>query len=284
MRFLDTSNWSDHIVDHVITTADKLDTLYRGHHIVSVGQSPAWITHTIGELRKARGEEPHISYVAFSGCFVHKKDNAEGPQTAIYETNPDLYPSATALRDYYNYLSGQQETPRDVLKRFDKGRGRKTVFLDFIQMGLGLASFMHIWFAAHHCAQSPLVKASLNQALDIHILRNGRVLFQKDYMHVRRSDNHQDGMTFALNYADFTNVSTNGYIAGMSGEEEGHAGSDRLVPSFDISAKGKAKLLPTHNEARQAALKRRLAERLRTYEARNTVERRRAPQKGYTVS
>lgn len=259
MRQLDTSNWSDYILDRVTHYAHALTQKYGEAHLVSVRQSPAWVIYAAAQLRKQQGLEENVSYLPFSGHFMTRSINDNYP---AYKLTADR-PTAANLTNYFNLMSEKGLSPASISARFNE-TGQQTVFIDYTCAGQGFASFLHICTEAQLKEEDEDVQRIARKATLYHALTNQggqlhnepRILVQsaqRRFIPIDLQHLHIDAGSYFVN------------LAGYRGEEGGHMGSDRLVPSYDISKKGKNVLLPTENEARLPYVKRKFDSKVRFY-------------------
>jgi hypothetical protein len=247
MRHLDISNWTDGRTNGLVRLAENIEKEYPKQHIVAVGQSPAWMVYTLGLLREAEGKPSDTTLLSFSGNFLSRSGSQFLP-------NASKYPDSTRLHNYFNYLTQEKSTPRDILDRYKNDPMQKTVFFDFMFDGEGFPSFVHLLTTCDKWLNQTQ-KSRLMEACVFHELRGSKESIspfsEMDFF----SENGIDVFSVPLVSNKDMNDDLHYSFSGKKGEEEGHIGSDRLVPSFDISAQGQGKLLPTNNEARQNLIK-----------------------------
>lgn len=146
--------WNDPgTVDEVTIISKHLVDQFPEHKIISVGQSPAWITLGAGMIRRLRGEEANIGLIPFTGNYMDA-----GPDEKVRMRRDGKTESGLART--FKRAAGKEIDP-EVAARFQKmlvdlklspddlaegmGQGKKYLFCDLTITGKGLASFMSEW-------------------------------------------------------------------------------------------------------------------------------------------
>lgn len=253
MRMLDTSEWTDEVITKTIDAAETLQSRFNNAHMVSIGQSPAWMLFALGQMRQKNGAEAeaHITYLPFSGRFTE----IDTDQVTLTYNATEEAPDTTALSTYFNVMADHGVTASAILDRYDQNE-QKTVFTDYALYGEGLASFIYVYFSAmrHLCGDDEDTMAQLAQATLFHVLAgHDSVLKHDTHLVVQSTSQSYDDIPYSRDY--FGEEKFILTLAGQRGEESGHMGSDRLVASYNIAKNGRQKLLPPHNEARQKIIK-----------------------------
>jgi hypothetical protein len=259
MRQLDISNWSDYILDRAVNYAYELTQKYPDAHLVSVGQSPSWIIYAAAQIRKARGEDEQVSFLPFSGRFMTRAVSDDYPAYMLSDNRP----TADNLSHYFNFMSEKGVCPPSIAARFNEA-GRQTVFIDYSCTGQGLASFLHLCLEAQRRVDNQDVQRTARKATLFHALTNeGAQLHNEPRILVQSAQKRFVGVDLQSLHIDAGSYFVN--LAGFRGEEGGHLGSDRLVPSYDISKTGKNVLLPTENDARIKLVKRKFDDKVSSF-------------------
>jgi hypothetical protein len=259
MRLLDISEWTDERLEQVVNYALALDENYKGDRLVSVGQSPAWILYALEQIRTARAEEANISYIPFSGHFMQSNYLRENPSFEL----TDNQPASDHLNAYFNLLAQEELSPQHIASRFNE-QAQRTIFIDYSLYGEGFASFLHVYIEAFADAGVKTSDPALAKASAFHIATSSySTLDFDDKVWIEDAKGEfipiNIAQDYRKNYPTFPD-----FICGIRGEEEGHIGCNRLVPSYDISSKGKNKILPTNNEARQNMIKTKIKDKVRS--------------------
>ncbi len=135
-----------------IISRDLVDQ-FPEHKIISVGQSPAWITLGAGMIRRLRGEDANIGFIPFTGNFMdnsgdepirYRKDGKiEHGLARTFTTNADKVVEPEVSEKYQEYLTKLKLSPQDLVMEMEQGQ--KFLFCDLTITGRGLASFMSEW-------------------------------------------------------------------------------------------------------------------------------------------
>ena len=138
------------------------ELLHRFPHdnIVCLGRSPMWAVeaaHLIKKYDKTKKIKANFQYCAFSGCFYDLKNN----QYQHSETTP----SVEQIHAYRDYLTKNKLDPQYIIKAHKNGQ--KTIFVEYIQSGRGLISFLSILL---NWANELNIKNALIQSLHLHLL------------------------------------------------------------------------------------------------------------------
>jgi hypothetical protein len=186
-------------------------------------------------------------YIPFSGHFMSRTEN--GDMRKSFAKSSNMYPTEEKAFLLKSLLSEKKLTPDDVLMGYSR-HNQRTVFCDLVGKGHGLASFINIWLSA---AQHDLTEeycAALSQAAIFHIFkfRNAPQIFNVEshmgtMIAIPLQATTGDSMDFVYD------------VAGGQGETDYDPGSDRLVPSFDISSKGSGVFRNPENKARIDGIK-----------------------------
>ena len=155
-------------IDKLINAATELNNHYTNNVIVSFGQSPAYIVKTAEILNQLKDNSSNeYKYLAFSGRFFSASKETEQKPIKIFLTNyMTPPPTDNQLTIYEEYLKLLQLDPISIVKRFQKDN-KQTVFIEYTQVGGGLASFIHTLMAI---AQKEHISPELlKQAIIFHI-------------------------------------------------------------------------------------------------------------------
>lgn len=242
-------NWWNHNVylDGLIHCAVELERGYPGERCISVGQSAAWIVHTLGQLREAYSCPADVATIAFTGAFMQGQEGQSD-----YSVDIAAYPTGRRLRDYFGYMARTQTRAQDIVRHYEQ-TGQRTVFVDAVSSGRGFASFMHIWLKTMDAAQTPAQKEAITRAICFHAYAWDWPENADNRFHIEMDRDETVSVAVRLDYGagvDMTLV-----IAGAKGEKDAHQASDRLVPCFDISAGGSGHLKPAGNDMMVQAIK-----------------------------
>lgn len=146
--------WNDPAwVSDITMIARDLVEEFPEHKIVSVGQSPAWITLGVGMIRRLRGEKANIGFVPFTGNFMESTGDEEirvrkdgrtvnGLARTFKSAAGKVIDPAVSAR-YQDMLGNLKLSPNDLAEKMKQGE--KFIFCDLTRTGGGLASFMSEW-------------------------------------------------------------------------------------------------------------------------------------------
>ena len=210
------SNWwknhddTEQVVDWAYEALDD----YGDHHMISLGQSAAWIVHTAGMIRKHRGGQANVTYIPFSNNFLKDKsckellpdfEDAICKKGLCFEISDELQPSEDAKSKYFSYLSSIGASPEDIVNRY-KETGQKTVMLEMIDSGKGFVSFCNLWFeeSRKKFSDKEMVEAMQFHIYDqrsrgvdplLHIKEGGVMMFPgEDYFRHELDQGHKEIM------------------------------------------------------------------------------------------
>ena len=131
-------------LNQAVTFAFDMKEKYPDSVIVSLGQSPAWIVHGLGMIRKLNREYANVGYIPFTGNFFKRAEDDVGDQKAMhYYAHEEKYPDKETIGRYLDYCGMYELKPLDLLKMANKGK--KVVLAEMIKSGSGLASFLSVW-------------------------------------------------------------------------------------------------------------------------------------------
>jgi hypothetical protein len=155
-------------VDRLVDAAVMVDKKHQGQELIAIGQSPAWLLYTIGEYRRALGEEPKIRKVAFSGSFMQHSNFAQNEHDLwhSYHINSEDYPDEERRNIYIKYMKSSGVDYRSLQRKSAQGAGKKPVFFDYIMGGCSVASFMHMLRLS--AADEPF--ENLSQLMTLHLI------------------------------------------------------------------------------------------------------------------
>ncbi|MFP4312962.1 MAG: hypothetical protein ACLFR0_01435 [Alphaproteobacteria bacterium] len=135
-------------VSDITFIARDLHEAYPDHKIISVGQSPAWITLSAGMIRKLRGEEANIAFVPFTGSFL-ERERPSDPDTSPKSLSAKFKEVASrpvcekTKCDYQGFLNKLELSSSKIAEGLE--RGEKYMFCDLTRTGNGFASFISTW-------------------------------------------------------------------------------------------------------------------------------------------
>lgn len=234
--------WSENILNRLFDMAVKLENKFEGAHLISVGQSPAWLCAMASEIRTFQGHTADTTFLSFSGSFTKSgwtKDYV--PQFTLKEGKP----TPSNYKSYFNYLAAHKARPQDLIKRFEE-TGQKTVFIDYTRMWNGYTSFLHSWRLSAQDDDKSALNDRLAQAIDYHaITAHGSALDGIAAIQIEIED--EQFLPVPISYIDYTRFSVIKELSGNQGEEPSSYASARLVPCFDISARGQGQPIPLTN-------------------------------------
>ncbi len=164
--------WNDPkwVADITLISKDMSEK-YADKTIISVGQSPAWITMGIGMIRKMQGQKAGVSYIPFTGCFMEAASTREMPARASdpdpekprlvqsFKAMANRNVSAESSAAYQGFLKRHHIAPEDLAARAQDGE--RFVFCDLTRTGGGLASFMSEWVKESTTEQCAILRESL---------------------------------------------------------------------------------------------------------------------------
>ena len=158
-------------VNYVVDMAADLDRQYPGRAVYAVGHSPSWVVYALGELRKARGEDPKVGFIPHSGALheVARDDifKSAAPGTTVhYHEGAHKEASPQAISKYFSFLSRRHVDPQSVQQAYD-GPGAP-VLVDFVAKGNGFATFLRLY---NDLAEQQGAKAPADGGFDIHAFK-----------------------------------------------------------------------------------------------------------------
>lgn len=115
---------------------DHLIEKNTGHHLVSIGSCPAWLTEGIN-LKDSQSIS--ADKVAFSGS--HYTKNKETGLLERCKIAPS--PNQNQIQHYKQYLKTKGLDPKSIIERF-RETGAKTIFLECSYSGASLKSFIDV--------------------------------------------------------------------------------------------------------------------------------------------
>lgn len=135
---------SDKHIQQIVDWAYEMQDRFPDEHLVSIGQSPAWILRTVSMIRKMRGEKVNLTYVPFTGGFVtrDKSEDACLKDEMIFGPKAEWERNQSELPYYYDFLKNLNMHPDQLMARM--ASGEKLVFAEMIIGANGLASFLNI--------------------------------------------------------------------------------------------------------------------------------------------
>jgi len=146
--------WNDPgwVSDITMIARDLVDE-FPEHKIISVGQSPAWITMGVGMIRRLRGEDANIGFVPFTGNYMEsagdeeiklrRNGRTETTMARSFKTAAGRPLDPEVAARYQSYLGKLKLSPDDLAGEMEQGK--KFIFCDLTRTGGGLASFMSAW-------------------------------------------------------------------------------------------------------------------------------------------
>lgn len=228
--------------------AQLLNKRYPDEHIISVGQSTAWLCYMADKCREAFNQKARCQYISFSGRFFQPEYVQRQTKRQFFRYE-DLWPTNVSFKRYQAYLAEQGCTPAHTIDRFQK-QGQKTIITDKVFSGSGIASFLHAWLGSS--AYDP---ALLHKALTLHLchLAQDEAYSKSTNMVLNASPIERIDLTDITNYAPVSRVVH--FTGGTAGESDVLANSPRLVPSFDISRVGSGRIKDPQNERMTSYIK-----------------------------
>lgn len=144
----------------IIRIATEMLKQFPNDNIVCLGRSPMWAIESanlIKQYSKAGRLGAHFQYCAFSGCFYTLKNSQ-------YE-HAETLPNESQINAYRQYLTENNLDPTSIIKA--NKNNRKTVFVEYIQSGRGLISFLSILL---NWAKELNLKNALIKSIHLHLL------------------------------------------------------------------------------------------------------------------
>lgn len=221
-------------LDGLAQAACDLSKRTEGHDVVAVGQSVSWLVYMLGLLHMAQGNPCATSFLAFSGNFLRYKSTADVrniyglPQTYPDGTNP--YPPAENVQRYKEYLEAEGKTPQQLIDKFNR-TGRRTAFVDYAGSGQGYASFIHTLLSTS-TGRDAFELTDVLRAVTF-VCCTERYGLEKFVIPVSQGGNHVEIPLLRLQHPPCI-----WGLMGGNGDKDVKPDSLRLVPHFDISAKG----------------------------------------------
>lgn len=199
-------------------TAKHLMKCYPSARFVSLGQSPAWIVHTINVIKSENNSNYDSYYIPFSGRFY---ESATGMLSNDSTTPKKAYRQTVNTRpehelSYRNILAQLDFTPKTIIERAQQGQ--PTVLLEYTQSGEGLASFISV---IYRWARELGAEDVLHKALSVCIL-------VQDFNALKVISIPEENITVV---ADRLQVDTDMIVAIANGVDDGPL-AERLVAHY----------------------------------------------------
>lgn len=229
-------------LDEIADLAFEMENTFPDRRILSLGQSPAWITRALTMVRRLKNKSANVGYMPFTENFSYRCD-ARDKDVMSFDLAPvGIYPAQKCIDQYFNFLALGGNHPEQIMKAAE--RGQKSVIVEMIRSGQGLASFLSIWAeaAGGEDRLSPDGPVSVF-VFDTNPAANGRT--------IRVGKEGGDKMTFSLLKRELSKIEAEimENTAPLNVAEET---SSRLLPMYRLSmsaASGNKGLLLCGNEA-----------------------------------
>jgi hypothetical protein len=240
MQFIHWWNNHEHL-KALRLDAQALNERYPEAHIVSVGQSTAWLCYMADKCRDVFNQKARCQYISFSGRFFQPEHVQRQTKRQFFRYD-DLWPTNAALNRYHNYLDEQKCTPAHIIHRFEE-QGQRTILTDKIFSGCGMASFLHAWLGSSTYDPEVLGRAL---TIDLCYLAQDENLAKSTSMILNASPIDKADLSGITRYSPVSRAVH--FSGGTAGESDVLSNSPRLVPSFDISRVGSGRLKDPQNE------------------------------------
>ncbi len=118
---------------------------HTGQRIVCLGNSPAWMVKAGEMVAQRRENKTEFLYIPFSGGFLTECQTKTIPYERRVFEEVDKDHDWTKEQGIAEYLKSQHLDPESIIA--SARRGKKTVFVDYIQSAKGIASFLSLLFS-----------------------------------------------------------------------------------------------------------------------------------------
>lgn len=135
-------NWhkQKNVVDELVDQAALLLQDMGTSHVISIGQSPAWLCKAASVMAKQEELPNRFVFMPFSKSFCQKRV-AEPLRGGGLAVTFDIRPPFNMYL-YRRRLNKLGLSPDKIIRTHQDGS--KTLFIDYIHSGSGIASFMHV--------------------------------------------------------------------------------------------------------------------------------------------
>ena len=214
-------------LDQAASFSFDMEEAFPDAKIISLGQSPAWIVHGVGMLRKLRREQANVVYIAFTGNFFTKDKSYIGCSNAMmFDADEKKYPDQERLQRYIEYSESYGYTPRQLLDLANDGE--EIVLTEMINTGTGLAFFLSAWTSQ----EEPAVIKEFSEAIHFCVYDTNPNANEDNLIF-----SNPDGSTYSFSLDRMPLSFEQGEIMqNTSSLNECSCGSSRLVPIYRLSA------------------------------------------------